>query len=669
MSWWLLIPYALVMGLVLVTNPGQGLAQGKPSHAKLSRAIDINPDPDVFETIIVATEETVDLGDGLLANVYTYNGTVPGPEFHFKVGDRVIVHFTNFLPEPSSIHWHGIELNNASDGTPVTQNPVKFGETYTYRFVVPHPGVYWYHPHFKPTNPEFKGQYGSFIVEDPAEPALRAAGVIPNRGHTRTLVLSDTTVCKAPGENDTETFPTDDPDLPWSGGDEFPGQTLSPNPDKLCENPRDNVGNPLGTGPLAAGDIPNVQAADDCRFQKDCATNEGQLVLVNGKVPGAREGSPQDPGELMSGASVLNVKAGSGLRLQLIAATVTRYFRLLMTDQYGDPVPLYRIGGEGGLLDRVRVEGGTQQLLDTKYDSGEILLAPSDRADVVLVVPDGRPGDIVTLWTLDYERTGQPAGGGFAKIPTVPVLHLRIVGSANKSQRYAISDREELRVHRSVLDPTEDLCGLPITDHLLDPDPTEDLCSLPITDHLLDPALLPDPKPGDPVEIRHGEPVAFGQVGFWFLREAGGLSERGPKAIALATVKPSKAVVFGDQEDTKVGLVEFPMRLVEPTGGGGGLVETADKRVQLTTTQFEFMQLLIKRMTEEPHQPDAVRGFVRSSELIARLSWDTAHPTDNHVKQLVRRIRRALIKAEVGNLIHSQHRFGYRLRVIPIADL
>lgn len=172
----------------------------------------------------------------------------------------------------------------------------------------------------------------------------------------------------------------------------------------------------------------------------------------------------------------------------------------------------------------------------------------------------------------------------------------------------------------------------------------------------------------DPVEIKHRERVSFGQVGFWFMREAEGLSARGPKAIALETVKPVKGVVFNDQEDTKVGLVEFPLRLVEPTGGGGGFIETADKRVQLTTTQFEFMQLLITRMREEDHQPDAVRGFVRSSELIARLSWDTAHPTDNHVKQLVRRIRRALNKAEVGNLIHSQHRFGYRLRVIPVAD-
>ena len=61
MSWWLLISYALAIGLVLVTNPGQGLAQGGPSQAGLSRAIDINPDPDIFETTIVASEATLDL--------------------------------------------------------------------------------------------------------------------------------------------------------------------------------------------------------------------------------------------------------------------------------------------------------------------------------------------------------------------------------------------------------------------------------------------------------------------------------------------------------------------------------------------------------------------------------------------------------------------------------
>jgi DNA-binding response OmpR family regulator len=70
-------------------------------------------------------------------------------------------------------------------------------------------------------------------------------------------------------------------------------------------------------------------------------------------------------------------------------------------------------------------------------------------------------------------------------------------------------------------------------------------------------------------------------------------------------------------------------------------------------------------MANESHQSDLVRGFVRSSELIADLSWDTKDPSDNHVKQLVRRVRRALIKAEIGDLIESRHRFGYRLRAIP----
>ena len=106
-------------------------------------------------------------------------------------------------------------------------------------------------------------------------------------------------------------------------------------------------------------------------------------------------------------------------------------------------------------------------------------------------------------------------------------------------------------------------------------------------------------------------------------------------------------------------------RLHEPTGGGGGLIEVDGKQVQLTTTQFELMALMIRRMASEAHQPELVRGFVRSSELIADLSWDTREPSENHVKQLVRRVRRALIKSEIGDLIESRHRFGYRLRAIP----
>ena len=123
-----------------------------------------------------------------------------------------------------------------------------------------------------------------------------------------------------------------------------------------------------------------------------------------------------------------------------------------------------------------------------------------------------------------------------------------------------------------------------------------------------------------------------------------------------------------EEERTDVGLPEMRFKLHEPTGGGGGLIEVDGKQVQLTTTQFELMALMINRMAAELHQPELVRGFVRSSELIADLSWDTREPSENHVKQLVRRVRRALMKSEIGDLIESRHRFGYRLRAIPKMD-
>src|SRR5262245_39517551 len=95
------------------------------SPGNLPAAIDLNPHPHILETNLVAKEAQVDLGNGVIAKAQTFNGTIPGPELRLQVGDQVIAHFTNLLPEAFTIHWHGIELNNASDGTAISQNPVK----------------------------------------------------------------------------------------------------------------------------------------------------------------------------------------------------------------------------------------------------------------------------------------------------------------------------------------------------------------------------------------------------------------------------------------------------------------------------------------------------------------------------------------------------------------
>ena len=82
-------------------------------------------------------------------------------------------------------------------------------------------------------------------------------------------------------------------------------------------------------------------------------------------MPAARAGSPSAPGAVAPNAEFLDVNAGEGIRLQLASAATIRYFRLRLTDQTGSQITLFRIGGQGGILDNVRMEGGTQGTLDT----------------------------------------------------------------------------------------------------------------------------------------------------------------------------------------------------------------------------------------------------------------------------------------------------------------
>jgi DNA-binding winged helix-turn-helix (wHTH) protein len=198
----------------------------------------------------------------------------------------------------------------------------------------------------------------------------------------------------------------------------------------------------------------------------------------------------------------------------------------------------------------------------------------------------------------------------------------------------------------------------------------------------------------DPMQLASGDAVFFGQVGFLFVAPLEG-EHSGVHQLALASEtlraeqgirspmhveaeelmekqgRAATEVVDDDDEEdeiTFVGLPRLDLRLIEPSGGGGGFLETGETRVQLTATQFAFLQVLSQRMQEEDSRPEAVRGFIRSSELLADLPWDTAHPEENHLKQLVRRVRRSLSKAGLGNLIESRRGFGYRLRVTPTSD-
>ncbi len=105
--------------------------------------------------------------------VWAYGGLVPGETLTVRQGEVVDVSFENGLPEPSTVHWHGIRLPNAMDGVPeLTQAPVSPGEQYRYTYRAPDAGTYWYHPHLGTPEQVGRGLYGALIVQETEPPEV-----------------------------------------------------------------------------------------------------------------------------------------------------------------------------------------------------------------------------------------------------------------------------------------------------------------------------------------------------------------------------------------------------------------------------------------------------------------------------------------------------------------
>lgn len=100
---------------------------------------------------------------GRTFDLWGFNGSAPGPTIQANEGDRVRIVFDNHLPEPTGIHWHGLELPIEMDGVPgVSQNVVMPGERYIYEFPLNQNGTFFYHPHM--AMQEMIGMLGGFIV-------------------------------------------------------------------------------------------------------------------------------------------------------------------------------------------------------------------------------------------------------------------------------------------------------------------------------------------------------------------------------------------------------------------------------------------------------------------------------------------------------------------------
>jgi FtsP/CotA-like multicopper oxidase with cupredoxin domain len=120
------------------------------------------------EFTFVAASTRWEIAPGRSVSVWAYNGTLPGPEIHVREGDLLRVTLVNRLPEPTTIHWHGVPVPNGMDGVPgVTAPVVPAGGTFTYEFLAPSPGTYWYHPHHDSAAQIARGLYGLLIVDPP----------------------------------------------------------------------------------------------------------------------------------------------------------------------------------------------------------------------------------------------------------------------------------------------------------------------------------------------------------------------------------------------------------------------------------------------------------------------------------------------------------------------
>jgi FtsP/CotA-like multicopper oxidase with cupredoxin domain len=134
---------------------------------------------------LVVDEATVTI-EGRAAQAIAINGSVPAPTLRFKEGEEAVVHVTNRLAEPTSIHWHGLILPAREDGAPGFSGfqAIQPGETYTYRIPIKQNGTYWYHSHS--AGQEQAGMYGAIVIEPRDAPAVRA-----DRDHV--VVFSDFT--------------------------------------------------------------------------------------------------------------------------------------------------------------------------------------------------------------------------------------------------------------------------------------------------------------------------------------------------------------------------------------------------------------------------------------------------------------------------------------------
>ena len=144
--------------------PGTGMDPETFPMARPNEVLDLQ---DGDEIDLQATLVRRHIGDKMYV-MYGYNGQYPGPLIRAPRDSTIVVNFKNDIEMPTTVHWHGLRLDNRFDGVPdVTQAPVLPGGSFRYEVHFRDSGIYWYHPHMREDIQQDLGLYGNMMVTPP----------------------------------------------------------------------------------------------------------------------------------------------------------------------------------------------------------------------------------------------------------------------------------------------------------------------------------------------------------------------------------------------------------------------------------------------------------------------------------------------------------------------
>ena len=292
----------------------------------------------VTEVALEAAPLLTGLG-GAHGRTWAYGQAVPGAEIRLRAGSVLRATVKNGLPEPTTVHWHGIALRNDMDGVPgLTQPQIEPGATFDYEFTVPDAGTYFFHPHVGAQLD--RGLYAPLIVEDPDEPGAYDQEIV--------LVLDD-----------------------WLDGED-PERILS---DLLAGG---MAGMDMGSGSEmdhSGMDMGGDSDPGSGGLGMDVGDVEYRSYLVNGRPP-------SDP-------FTVEARRGERLRLRIVNAASDRPFRFAVgghrfTVTHTDGFPVEPLDGDALLIG-----------MGERYDV--VVTVESDGVVPVVAVPEGAASGALAL--------------------------------------------------------------------------------------------------------------------------------------------------------------------------------------------------------------------------------------------------------------------------------